>query len=160
MQLMRYWHIAGQPCCKSGITEWGKEITVNFFPSRKLRSRIYGRVLLNSYIALLGFHFVFVAASLKGTAQLSDVMCGIFSALLHYFMLVYFFWTAAELLLIYLELEVFEIDTSHYALKAAIVSYSKLYPSHMVVISSSSMHWPNSLTYNRELWARITVVSI
>jgi len=97
-----------------------------------MHSRVYGRVLLNSYIALLGFNILFVTASVP----LPNVACGIFSALLHYFMLVYFFWTAAELLLLHLELvNIFEIDTTHYDLKAAIVSWSKLYPNHAVLIS-------------------------
>jgi len=91
---------------------------------------------MNSSTALLGFYLSYIAASLKSRVPLPDVICGIFSALLHYFMLVYFFWTAAELLLLHLELvNIFEIDTTHYDLKAAIVSWSKLYPNHAVLIS-------------------------
>ena len=94
---------------------------------RTLRSQIHGQMLLNSCSALLGFYFLFVAASLKSSVPLPTVICGIFSALLHYFMLVYFFWTAAESLLLYLKLvKVFGIDTTDYVLKAAIVSWSKL----------------------------------
>ena len=102
-------------------------------PSRKLRSKLYGHMLINSCTALLGFYLSFVAASLKSRVPLSDVICGIFSALLHYFMLVYFFWTAAESVLLYLKLvKVFGTHTTNYALKATIVSWSKLYSSHEV----------------------------
>jgi len=90
-------------------------------------------MLINSCTALLGFYLSFVAASLKSRVPLSDVICGIFSALLHYFMLVYFFWTAAESVLLYLKLvKVFGTHTTNYALKATIVSWSKLYSSHEV----------------------------
>ena len=85
---------------------------------------------MNSCAALLGFYLSFVAASLKSRVPLPDVLCGIFSALLHYFMLVYFFWTAAGSILLYLELvKVFGTHTTNYVLKAAVVSWSKLYPS-------------------------------
>jgi len=83
-------------------------------------------MLTNSCAALLGFYLSFVAASLKSRVPLPNVICGIFSALLHYFMLAYFFWTAAESVLLYLKLvKVFGISITHYVLKAAIVSWSK-----------------------------------
>jgi len=84
-------------------------------------------MLINSCTALLGFYLSFVAASLKSRVPVPNVICGIFSALLHYFMLAYFFWTAAESVLLYLKVvKVFGMSTTHYVLKAAIVSWSKL----------------------------------
>jgi len=89
---------------------------------------------MNSSTALLGFYLSFIAASLKSRVTLPNVICGIFSALLHYFMLVYFFWTAAQSFLLYLKLvKVFGTHT-HYIVKAAIVAWSKLYQSHGVVL--------------------------
>ncbi len=52
--------------------------------------------------ALLGLFIVFI---LSGQAEhYPDALCGFFSALLHYFMLAYFFWTGAEAIFLYLKL--------------------------------------------------------
>ena len=57
-------------------------------------------------------------------------ICGISSALLHYFLLVFFGWTAVEAVWLYLKLvKVFGIQsvTSKYILKAGIPTWGKTY---------------------------------
>ena len=53
-------------------------------------------------LALLGLFVVFI---LSGQAEhYPDWLCGLFSALLHYFLLAYFLWTGAEAIFLYLKL--------------------------------------------------------
>ena len=70
-----------------------------FMCHRKLRQSDVGKMLLNLCVALLGLYIAFListsAESLQSTQEGKNT-CGLFSALLHYFMLAYFFWTAAE----------------------------------------------------------------
>ena len=78
-----------------------------FTGHRKLRQSDTGKMLLNLCFALLGLYIAFListsAESLQST-QGGRNICGLFSALLHYFMLTYFFWTAAEALFLFLKL--------------------------------------------------------
>ena len=58
-----------------------------------------------------------------GETHIVDIACGINSAILHYFMLAYFGWTAAEALNLYFSLvKVFEAKSiSHYTVKAGLI---------------------------------------
>ena len=62
-----------------------------------------------------------------GDNKTTDIFCGFSSAFLHYFMLVYFGWTAAEALNLYFSLvKVFEAKTiSRYPLKAGLIVWCK-----------------------------------
>ncbi len=58
-----------------------------------------------------------------------SILCGIISALLHYFLLVFFGWTAVEAVWLYLKLvKVFGIQsvTSKFILKAGIPTWGEL----------------------------------
>ena len=60
-----------------------------------------------------------------------NVVCEINSALLHYFMLVYFGWTAAEAINLYVKLvkvmETIRFVSSHYVLKAGLIVWCKMW---------------------------------
>ena len=68
---------------------------------RKLRMSIHGQVLINLSLSLMGLYIFFLTG-----AHLTyvPVLCGISSALLHYFMLVFFGWTTVEAILLYVKL--------------------------------------------------------
>ncbi len=55
-----------------------------------------------------------------------SALCGIVAALLHYFMLVFFGWTAAEAVNLYMKLVVvLGKGTKHYVFKAALIVWRK-----------------------------------
>ena len=60
-----------------------------------------------------------------------NVVCEINSALLQYFMLVYFGWTAAEAINLYVKLvkvmETIHFVSSHYVLKAGLIVWRKIW---------------------------------
>ena len=63
-------------------------------------------MLLNLCFALLGLYIAFlISTSAESlTTEEGRNACGLFSAVLHYFMLAYFFWTAAEALFLFFKL--------------------------------------------------------
>ena len=73
---------------------------------RKLRTSDVGLMLLNLCFALLGLYIAFLISTSAEmlTTEEGRNACGFFSALLHYFMLAYFFWTAAEALFLFFKL--------------------------------------------------------
>ena len=86
-------------------------------------------MLLNLCFALLGLYVAFListsADSLAGTEAGRNV-CGFFSALLHYFMLAYFFWTAAESLFLFFKLvKVLRGSMKTYVYVAMAICWSK-----------------------------------
>ena len=90
-------------------------------------------MLLNLCFALLGLYVAFListsADSLASTA-IGRNACGFFSALLHYFMLAYFFWTAAEALFLFLKLvKVLRGSMNTYIYVAMAICWSK--PSYI-----------------------------
>lgn len=69
---------------------------------RKLRTSDTGALLVNLCFALLGLYVAFILSA--QASRIPEGLCGFFSAVLHYFMLAYFFWTAAEALFLYFKL--------------------------------------------------------
>ena len=72
---------------------------------------------------------VYICFFISGHATFDPVLCGISSALLHYFLLVFFGWTAVEAVWLYLKLvKVFGIQsvTSKFTLKAGMPTWGKL----------------------------------
>ena len=92
---------------------------------RKLRTSIHGQVLINLSLSLMGLYIFFLTG-----AHLTyiPVLCGISSALLHYFMLVFFGWTTAETVLLYVKLVIIigtqQIE-SRFILKAALGTWRR-----------------------------------
>ena len=78
-----------------------------FFPS-KLRSSTHGQVLIHLCFSLIGLYVSFLLSSLIGSEyekiSARRPLCLTFSALLHYFFLVYFSLTVAQSILLYLKL--------------------------------------------------------
>jgi len=77
---------------------------------------------MNMSCSLAGFYIIFLIA---GHAAPVAVLCGISAALLQYFMLVYFGWTAAEAINLYVKLVkvlgAIRFLSSHYVLKAGLI---------------------------------------
>ena len=93
--------------------------------SRKLHGSIHGQILINLSIALMGLYIIFL---IGGHVTSIPVLCGMSAALLHYFMLVFFGWTAAEAIYLYIKLVmVFGTQTleSKFTLKAGLVTWCK-----------------------------------
>ena len=76
--------------------------SVNSPLHRKLRGSDTGRLLINLCVALLGLYIAFIFSGVA--SKWPAGACGFFSAVLHYFMLAYFFWTSAEALFLYFKL--------------------------------------------------------
>lgn len=102
---------------------------------RKLRTSTHGQILINLSLALMGVYIFFLIA---GHVTSIPILCAIVSALLHYFLLVFFGWTAVEASLLYLKLvKVFGVQsaTSKFALKAGILTWGK----KIIVIATYSL---------------------
>ena len=82
-------------------------------------------IVLNMSLSLIALYVSFLIA---GHATSNEVACGIFSALLQYFFLVFFGWTSAESVYLFFTL-VFVIMSSkitdHYILKASLIVWCK-----------------------------------
>ena len=68
------------------------------------------------------------------------VLCGFSAAFLHYFMLVFFTWTAVEAIWLYIKLvKVFGTQSleSHYIIKSGVPAWCKL---KVIIIISTSQH--------------------
>ena len=65
---------------------------------RNLRKKEHEQILINLCLALMGMYLVFI---LGANAAPVPVLCGISAALLQYFMLVFFSWTAVEAFYLY-----------------------------------------------------------
>ena len=80
-------------------------------------------MLINLSAALLGLYITFLIA---GHVTSVPGLCGFFAALLQYFVLVFFGWTAAEAVHLYIKLViVFGKNIEHYALKASLIVWCK-----------------------------------
>ena len=92
---------------------------------RKLRTSIHGKILINLSLALMGVYIFFL---IGGHVTAFPVLCGISSALLHYFLLAFFGWTTVEVVWLYLKLvKVFgtQSATSNFTLKAGIPTWGE-----------------------------------
>ena len=105
------------------------ELTIANIDFRKLRTSDVGQMLLNLCFALLGLYIAFlISTSAEGLAstEAGRNACGFFSALLHYFMLAYFFWTAAEALFLFFKLvKVLRGSMNTYVYVAMAICWSK-----------------------------------
>ena len=100
-----------------------------FVNLRKLRTSDVGKMLLNLCFALLDLYVAFListSADSLATTETGRNVCGFFSALLHYFMLAYFFWTAAEALFLFFKLvKVLRGSMNTYVYVAMAICWSK-----------------------------------
>ena len=96
---------------------------------RKLRRTTNGTLLINLSVSLLGVYVFFITGGHireYGNTDAVDIVCGFNSALIHYFMLVYFGWTAAEALNLFIRSVVVFVNIGKYTLKAGLVVWCKL----------------------------------
>ena len=83
---------------------------------------------MNMSCSLAGFYIIFLIA---GNAAPVAALCGISAALLQYFMLVYFGWTAAEAVYLYMKLvKVLGGNIARYVLKAALIVWCKYHSNY------------------------------
>ena len=60
---------------------------------RDIRKTVHSKLLINLCFALLGLYVTFIISTVSTGVP---VLCGVVSALMHYFFLAVFFWMAAE----------------------------------------------------------------
>lgn len=90
-------------------------------------------MLLNYVVSLIGLYVFFITAGnilVHGKNNTTEILCGINSALIQYFLLVYFGWTAAEALQLYYwkirkGIETMGQHLGHHVLKLALVVWCK-----------------------------------
>lgn len=91
--------------------------------SRALRRSQHGQILINACCAILCLYLAFV---ISGFATNVPALCAISAALVHYFMLTYFMWTAAEAVFLYIQLvKVLGNKIKRFSLKAGLISWCK-----------------------------------
>ena len=113
--------------------------------TRILRRSEHGQVLINMSCALLCLYVVFLAA---GYTTPVPAMCGFSAALVHYFMLVYFMWTLAEAVYLYIKLvKVLGNNVSRFPLKAGLISWCEFY-----LISINKYIGPPVLDFSGATW--------
>ena len=79
---------------------------------RNLRSTLYIKLLMNFCFALVGLYVTFIISTVSTGVT---VLCGLVSALMHYFFLAVFFWMAAEAFHLHRKLvTVFKPDIKYY----------------------------------------------
>eukprot|EP00731_Ephydatia_muelleri_P011149 Em0006g43a len=101
-----------------------------------LRSSDHGQVMINMSCALLCLYVVFV---MSANATPVPALCGTSAALVHYFMLVYFMWTAVEAVFLYIKLgRILGKKKRRFTLKAGLVAW--LVPFGVVIISAGAGH--------------------
>ena len=95
------------------------------FNCRKLRQKILGKMVINMSIALIGLYvFALMGGSQLITAH--HIVCAVVGALLHYFMLVYFLWTAVESIDLYRKLVIIiGRDIDHYPFFGGLVAWGE-----------------------------------
>ena len=92
---------------------------------RKLRTTTHGQILINISFALAGLYVFFL---ISGHVTSIPILCGISSALLQYFILAFFGWTAVEAVWLYLKLVKgfgTSSSTSKFTLKSGIATWCK-----------------------------------
>ena len=104
---------------------------INNLCTRKLRSMEHGHILIHMCSSLIGLYLSFLFSSLWGRfyyRNSREGLCITFSALVHYFLLVYFCITVSQSVLLYLKL-IKVLGTQQYLnqfnLKVGLVSWGK-----------------------------------
>lgn len=98
------------------------------FSISKLRSKVPGKMLINSCTALIGIYISFLLAIHGDDYRERDIedFCYVVSGVLQYFLLAYFLWTALEAFHICLKLvKVFGSDIRNYVSISFIIAWGK-----------------------------------
>ena len=138
-------------------------ISAHFVLLSNLRLIPNGQVVIHMCLSLLGLYVFFLLSSLWGqfyddiSADVKGPVCVMFSAIVHYFFLVYFFITVAQSLLLYLKIvKVIGINSylNRYQLKFGAISWSESLiqsiinnPFNRLILYSSSIIYCLSLCW-------------
>ena len=91
--------------------------------------RTQGKTLINMCIALIGVYVTYlIAGHAKSIRSVNGghIICAFFGALLYYFMLVYFMWTAIEAVDLYRKVvRVFSKGSKYFIICSIIIGWSK-----------------------------------
>lgn len=97
--------------------------TYVIYISRQLRTNEHAQILINIAIALMCLYITFLVGL---HAAPVPVLCGIFAALLQYFMLAFVVWSAVEAFYLYRKLVlVLGTHIQKFVLKAALIAWCK-----------------------------------
>ena len=89
-----------------------------------MRKTVHAKLLLNLCFALLGLYVTFIISTVSTGVP---VLCGVVSALMHYFFLAVFFWMAAEAIQLHRKLvTVFKPDITSYVTIAMAICWGRL----------------------------------
>ena len=95
-------------------------------PLGNLRKALHVKLLLNLCAALVGLYVTFIISTVSMSVP---VLCGVVSALMHYFFLAVFFWMAAEAIHLHRKLvSVFKPDIKSYILIAMAICWGRSIP--------------------------------
>ena len=93
-------------------------------PFRNLRKTVHAKLLINLCFALVGLYVTFIISTVSTGVP---VLCGVVSALMHYFFLAVFFWMAAEAFHLHRKLvSVFKPDIEHYVFIVMAICWGRL----------------------------------
>ena len=91
---------------------------------RDMRKTVHSKLLINLCFALLGLYVTFIISTVSTGVP---VLCGVVSALMHYFFLAVFFWMAAEAIQLHRKLvTVFKPDIKSYVDIAMAICWGRL----------------------------------
>ena len=108
---------------------------------RNLRSTVYVKLLMNFSFALMALYVTFIVSTVSTGVP---VLCGVVSALMHYFFLAVFFWMAAEAFHLHRKLvTVFKPDIKYYLPIAVAVCWGEdVALNHVYVHTASARTLP------------------
>ena len=115
---------------------------------RNLRKELHSKLLINLCFALVGLYVTFIISTVSTGVP---VLCGVVSALMHYFFLAVFFWMAAEAIYVHRKL-VYEYkqDIANYFAITMAICWGKLVLwSNVIIVAkiclfSSHIHYSYS----------------
>ena len=91
---------------------------------RDMRKTVHSQLLINLCFALLRLYATFIISTVSVPVP---VLCGVVSALMHYFFLAVFFWMAAEAIHLHRKLvTVFKPDMLSYVSTAMAICWGRL----------------------------------
>ena len=91
---------------------------------RDMRNTVHSKLLINLCFALVGLYVTFIISTVSTGVP---VLCGVVSALMHYFFLAVFFWMAAEAIQLHRKLvSVFKPDVVNYVYIAMAICWGRL----------------------------------
>ena len=111
---------------------YDKNLLSLFSDLRSAKHSFSGHLIMNICIALIGFYLMFLIAGHVTTIQ---PLCGVVAALIQYFLLAYFVWTAVAAVVLYLSIVYwFKKQGPTFVLKAAIIAWRKYACMHLLLI--------------------------